>query len=61
VYIAIHKEDGCPLFKMKRKDKEESLCEFCKVPTRRKINYHRNQKRVYDFFVCKRCRPYMCG
>jgi len=34
---------------------------YLKLPTRRKFNLHRNNKRSYDYFVCKKCRPIACG
>ena len=46
---------------MKRKNKEEGICIVCKKKTIRKINFHRNQKKQYDGFVCKKCRPHICG
>ena len=47
--------------KIKRKDKEVEPCVLCGEPTSRKINFHQNQKKQYDKFVCKKCRPHICG
>ena len=46
---------------MKRKNKEVDKCLLCGKKTTRKINFHRNQKRQYDCFACKKCRPSVCG
>lgn len=46
---------------IKRKNKEMQPCFICGKMTKRKINFHSNNKRQYDVFVCKNCRPRVAG
>lgn len=46
---------------MKRIDIRCEDCEMCGFPTSRKINFNRNQKPQYDYYVCYQCRPEIVG
>lgn len=46
---------------MKRKNYEKDYCSICGTPTNIKVNHHKNQKKKYDVFVCRKCIKHMAG